>query len=520
MSITEPARPPSRRFIAALIGLALLAAAVRLIPGPRIIDDAYITYRYAANLAAGYGLAYNPGEPVLGTTTPLYALLLTPAALLGGPAALPIVSPMLNALLDAANVVLLALIARRLLGEDLPGLLLGMLWAVAPRSVTFAIGGMETALAVALMLGAFALWLNGRSRPAAALTALATLTRPDALIWAGPLALGMIVDRWRRTQGKPLARLPWAELGTYLAMIMPWLIYSTLTYGSPLPHSITAKSVAYYLPPTHALTALVQQFSTPFAEFEAFGPPGAMAGSVIYAGLFVVGSLRLIRRDARTVALIAYPPLFWLAFGLANPLMFRWYTTPPLAIFMLALIGGVTTFTQALRSASARRAALAVPGLLWLGMSLNAWVLHPAHGPNRPAPAMAWIELELQYEQAGRSLAPYVGPDTVIAAGDIGAVGWYSGARILDTLGLVSPGSTAYYPLPPSMIAGMAYAVAPDLILEKRPDYLVILEIYGRRGLLLDPRFKQSYRLVERIESDVYESDGMLIYARRDVPAP
>ncbi|GAB4476486.1 MAG: hypothetical protein Kow00124_18640 [Anaerolineae bacterium] len=509
-----------RRFTAALIGLALLAIAARLIPGPRIIDDAYITYRYAANLAAGHGLVYNPGEPVLGTTTPLYALLLVPAALLGGPAALPVVSPILNTLVDAANVVLLALLARRLLGENLPGLLAGMLWAVAPRSVTFAIGGMETALAVALMLAAFTLWLGGRSRPAAALTALATLTRPDALIWAGPLALGMIVERWRSTQGKPLARLPWAELGVYLAVVLPWVIYGTLTYGSPLPHSIAAKSAAYDLPPTHALTALVQQFSTPFVEFEAFGPGGAMAGSVIYAGLFAVGSLHLIRRDGRAAALVAYPALFWLAFGLANPLMFRWYTTPPLAVFMLALIGGVTAFTQALRSAPARHAVLGAAGALWLGMSLNAWTLHPDHGPDRPAPSMAWIALELQYERAARLLAPYVEPDTVIAAGDIGAVGWYSGARILDTLGLVSPQSTAYYPLPASMIAGMAYAVAPDLILEERPDYLIILEIYGRRGLLLDPRFEQSYRLIERIESDVYDSDGMLIYARRDMPAP
>src|SRR5215510_13476622 len=40
-------------------------------------DDAFITYRYAQNLVMGYGFVYNPGEPsVLGTTTPLYTLLL------------------------------------------------------------------------------------------------------------------------------------------------------------------------------------------------------------------------------------------------------------------------------------------------------------------------------------------------------------------------------------------------------------------------------------------------------------
>ncbi|MEW6648986.1 MAG: hypothetical protein AB1453_02220 [Chloroflexota bacterium] len=39
-------------------------------------DDTFITYRYARNIARGYGFVYNPGEGVLGTTTPLYTLLL------------------------------------------------------------------------------------------------------------------------------------------------------------------------------------------------------------------------------------------------------------------------------------------------------------------------------------------------------------------------------------------------------------------------------------------------------------
>ncbi len=40
-------------------------------------DDACITFRYAQNLAWGAGFVYNAGEHVLGTTAPLYALLLS-----------------------------------------------------------------------------------------------------------------------------------------------------------------------------------------------------------------------------------------------------------------------------------------------------------------------------------------------------------------------------------------------------------------------------------------------------------
>ena len=59
--------------VGALVALAVLA---RLVPGQRIVDDAYITFRYARNIADGLGFVYNPGQPVLGTTTPLYTMLL------------------------------------------------------------------------------------------------------------------------------------------------------------------------------------------------------------------------------------------------------------------------------------------------------------------------------------------------------------------------------------------------------------------------------------------------------------
>src|SRR5713226_7338552 len=38
-------------------------------------EDAFITFQFARRLAAGEGFVYNSGEPIYGTTTPLFALL-------------------------------------------------------------------------------------------------------------------------------------------------------------------------------------------------------------------------------------------------------------------------------------------------------------------------------------------------------------------------------------------------------------------------------------------------------------
>src|SRR5438105_2649940 len=86
---------------------ALVALLARLATGPHPIDDAYITFRYARNLAEGVGLVYNPGEWVLGTTSPLWAILLAGGYRLGA-TDLPALANAASAMCDAASAALLA----------------------------------------------------------------------------------------------------------------------------------------------------------------------------------------------------------------------------------------------------------------------------------------------------------------------------------------------------------------------------------------------------------------------------
>ena len=81
LSGTNPAFLDSRIVILFFAYAAALALRITLFSKTGYTaDDALIIFRYAENLAAGNGFVYNPGEHVLGTTTPLYTLLL--AALL------------------------------------------------------------------------------------------------------------------------------------------------------------------------------------------------------------------------------------------------------------------------------------------------------------------------------------------------------------------------------------------------------------------------------------------------------
>ena len=61
----------------------------------------------------------------------------------------------------------------------------------------------------------------------------------------------------------------------------------------------------------------------------------------------------------------------------------------------------------------------------------------------------------------------------------------------------------------------ISYAIAPDLIVDAAPEYVVLLEVYGRNGLLRDERFLAAYALDSKLETDIYGSDGLLVYRRR-----
>jgi len=503
--------------LAASLLIAFIAFAARLIPSPRTIDDAFITFRYARNLLEGLGFVYNTGERVLGTTTPLYTLLLAALSLVTGWRDFPRLALLINAAADAVTCVLLVRLGARLSGQRLAGLSVAVLWAIAPMSVTFAIGGMETSVFILLLTLTAELYLTGRTRRAAFTAALLLLTRPDGVLFVGPLILDWLWSRWRRQAKDELVRGFASAPIIFITTLLPWTIMATVYFGSPIPHSVMAKAQAYLVDPGSALIRLIQHYGTPFFENEVLGNFWNLAGAIVYLFIGLVGALAAFRREARTWPLALYPWLYFSAFAVANPFLFRWYLAPPLPFYFLLIFTGLTQLGTSQRFRFLSVAFCLLPFAFFLFTSLRAWTLQPDHGPQRPAPQMAWHALELIYEDIGRDLARRVTPQqTVIAAGDIGALGYYSNARILDTVGLVSPRTVHYYPLDPALYTSIDYAIAPQLIVDEQPDYVVLLETYGRNGLLRDERFTTTYLLIRKIPTRIYDSDGMLIFKRLD----
>jgi hypothetical protein len=501
------------------LAIIVLAVTARLIPGPRTVDDAYITFRYARNILVGNGFVFNPGEHIQGTTTPFYTLLMAAIGCLTGGASsdFPTNAWLVNLVADASVCWMLWRLGTHL-KRPAVGYLTALLWAIAPYSVTFSIGGLETSVVVLLLVGCFLAHLENRRVLAALCGIFAILTRPDSVI----LVLFVIADRiylaYRKSQPLSLK-----ELVAFFIPGISWAGFATAYFGSPIPHSITAKLLVYRISEFSTLIRFLQHYATPFMESSWGGPVLIGIGLVLYPTLYLAGTLRAVRLNPRFWPFAIYPWIYLFIFALSNALTFRWYLTPPLPAYFLFILCGAWQLISAILSRIKKpsfqpylpAATLVVIGFLPVISTLLDWQAHPDHGAPTPAPEMAYIQLELKYREAAERINPLLRSGDVLAAGDVGVLGYYTGARILDTVGLNSPQSLTYYPEDPDHYV-TNYAIPARLVNLERPDWVVILEVYGRRTLLADNEFMQNYRLIQTIPTDIYGSQGLLIFQRTD----
>ena len=500
-------------FITILLTLAITA---RLVPGARTIDDSFITYRYARNLLSGEGFTYNPGEKILGTTTPFYTLLMVGLATLtgGAQASFPTLSLFINTFADVFTCLILWQIGKEL-DSEWAGFTTGLIWAVAPFSVTFAIGGLETSVYVLLLSASVYFYLTRHRKTTTLLASFSILTRPDAIILIGPLALDRLVTAIRKNER--------IQLDEILAFILPglaWGIFATLYFGTPIPHSVTAKIAVYQLQKWDSFIRLLQHYAVPFMAHHIFGTAAIIVGIFLFPFLYIIGIRHCIQKNSSIIPFALYPLLYLIIFSLPNPLIFRWYLTPPLPAYFLFILIGLHQILIAIFNIKIFKHPLFrsyIPAALLVVFSfsslLSAWEIHPDHGQDKPAPKMAWIELELLYQQASTILDGKITTDQVLAAGDVGVLGFYTNAHILDTVGLNSAQSLKYYPIDSDLYV-INYAIPTQLILEEQPDWIVILEVYGRKTFLVDETFNQTYELYKKIPTEIYGSDGMLIFRR------
>jgi arabinofuranosyltransferase len=220
-----------------------------------LIDDAFISYRYAANLVDGHGLVFNPGERVEGYTNFFWVLLAALPLRLGADAhafcsTLGVTSFLASAVLCSA----IAFFGREALGfwSLLSGLLALALFWLASGFSAISGSGLETAFVGLLIvaLGALNHLWPARTR---ALRLLATivplvlvLTRLDAALAVAASALVLLFQEHARLGSfRAALRATLGRFGLTAIGLGAFLGWKLAYYGSPIPNTYFAKGADF-----------------------------------------------------------------------------------------------------------------------------------------------------------------------------------------------------------------------------------------------------------------------------------
>ncbi len=354
----DEARPRlSRRTEIALLAAALIFGVLVIIAlHDTRFDDAYITFRYGQNLASGRGPVFNPGERILGTTSPGEMLVSALVYPLAGLELTPSWMAALGCAAWIAQAVFIFLVLRRGFGD----------WTalLAAAALLLGAGGsdirvaLETNQVVAFNLAALWMAMEKRWRTAALLAGLAVLFRPDALVFALPLAAVCVYELRRQALVPALI---------FVATFAPWLLFATFYYGTPLPLTAATKfqraSVAAY----------AQHI---YEHLGAYVHPGRPTVRILLWALGLGGAAHLVRRGPLYALLAVYPFLHYAAYLKLRPFtVHTWHLYPAEAMMVvLAMVALGALIELAPRWGRWAGGGLAVLLLLSIGFHTSARV--------------------------------------------------------------------------------------------------------------------------------------------------
>jgi hypothetical protein len=464
--------------LAALACLAYLASEVYVFY-PRLglpLDDSWIHLRFAGQLAAGEGLAYDSGRWVAGSTAPLWTALLA----LVSASPLP---PVLGAKLLGVFFFLASVDATSRLAAELSlsrglGRLAASATAATHWLVWSALSGMEVALFCWLSLWGMVLHLRERRSPPAVaplggpgggttveislpVLALACLARPEGgLLFAAALVDRLLPARTAAAGLAALRRLS-APLAAAALVVVPTFVFYRTIGDSFLPTTFAVKSSPDpdFLPDGRYLRTVMDVFlrSQPVLT--------------LFAGAGVVGLVSRLA-TARQRGLL---PVFWVL-GL------------PLAYSLLAAEGGpvivgnfgryyfpllpVVALLGVLGWEGAARRLGRVPRVLLVAVLLpQAWGL--ATGPPRYVRTIA--NVESSDVAAALWLAERLPPEAILAVQDVGALKYHLDNPVIDLTGIVNP------EILPHLRGRDGQERLLAFLAERRPDYLVVFPEYYPR---------------------------------------
>jgi hypothetical protein len=387
------------------------------------LDDSWIHSTYARNLAFTGEWVYRPGTPSAGSTSPLWTFLLVPGYWLG-------LAPLWwSHLLGLVGLVAVAASAelgiRRLNDRYRPrvpwaGLLVGTEWHLVWASAS----GMETLLHAALITGLMLMLITGSRRHTAMglLTGLCIWVRPDGLtiVPAVILVLGL-----KQSCGDMRVRALLAYTLGLGALLLPYFVFHLVLAGNPFPNTFYAKQAEYAGWQSRTIVSrlgsgLLQVSTSP--------------ALLLWPALGIQLARAVKERSVAMLAVLAWCGAYVALYVLRlPPYQHGRYLIPVMPVLLIVGVLGLLQVGD-IKWRAARHWAVAWAWSAGLIMTQLAFLVL---GARAYAQDVELIQTEMVATASW--VARNLPPEAVVAAHDIGALGYLDYHDMIDLAGLVSP---------------------------------------------------------------------------------
>ncbi len=458
-------------------------------------DDVYISQRYADNLAAGEGYAFNRGEAVEGASNPLWVFLIAACRCFGmnGVFAAKVAGAACALLLPVVAVALAVGMA-----PDSPPVIAGWLVGLSAPLAMWGVNGLETpayalAVTLGLMCGAADLTrLHGWPRAAPAFAAAAWL-RPEGPLLAVPYLLAMA---WRARHHRGARRATvqaWGIVAGGVGLLVAWRF---ALFGVLLPNTYYAKLANPEIWPggdgrQYVIRGLAGAGGVPLLC--------GMAAAFVMRGV-VLSSVRLTA--ATVLCQICF--IWWTGGDWMDGYRF-WVPVLPACLTLAAVGAGALWRTAAPSWGTGGR---------WLVAACACWltIVHAiqARDPLEEKLGGYTTALMQGHGRVAQWLRDRVSPGTLLAIADAGYVPWFTRLPTVDLLGLND-----------AFIARHPPRACADYVIERRRPGVVVLAQRDHRGVwpldrLIAARsdFERGWRQVTRVNFPAYD---LVVYLRRDL---
>lgn len=431
MDRTSTASSPrlSVRDAAILLGAAVLGAAIYLVASAIIyrigfpLDDSWIHLTYARNLAELGEWSFQPGRLSAGSTAPLWTLLLAIGFWLHlGPY---VWTYLLGELCLIGLAILAEQAARSLVASYRPRWPWAGLFFVAEWHLQWAaLSGMETLLQALIMTGVLVALMTGSRRYLllGLLTGVSMWIRPDGLTLLGPVLLTIVLVE--RNFGDRFSAGATYLIG-FAAIFIPYLAFNLWLSNAPLPNTFYAKQAEYAAwqmePLLYRLSVLLVQLLT--------GP-----SVVLLPGVIASVVLAVRRRAWAMLAAMTWCGGYLLLYILRLPAYQHGrYLMPAMPLFFLFGLLAYLEFSKSTLFGRRRWIVQSVGQFSLILLTLGFIVL----GARSYGEDVGLIESEMVV--TAKWVAANLPPRAIVAAHDIGALGYFDHHQLIDLAGLVSP---------------------------------------------------------------------------------